>query len=696
MGIFCAKEQIISDVIELTFDAAIIVNSNGKIILNNSQVNNIFGYESDETFINKNIKIFLADKVYLNNRDTYGIRKDGSQIHIHIKLKPIKYNSKEYILVLIHDKTDEQFIRNDIYQYKLLFDSCIDLLCIAKNGYFVKVNKSLIKLLEYSEQELYSHPYTKFVHQDDIEKTNNETFQLLNGINTFSFENRYISKSGNIIWLSWNCFPIDGFVYASARDITSNKDYEKELVEAKDIAQKESKIKSTFVANISHEIRTPINAIIGMASLLETTDLTSEQNQYLNTITNSSGILLSIINNVLDISKIESGKMDLDINDIDIIEFLKNIEKYYSEIIIKNNIKFNLYLNNNLPKIIKGDNVKLRQIITNLLNNSIKFTEKGHIYLIVALEDNNIKFQIKDTGIGISEQAQKKLFKPFQQANSTTTRNYGGTGLGLSICKNLVNLMNGHIYLKSTLNVGTTITFEIPYLLDDISTKTHRKSTRLRKRSSIVRRSSLENKDKPIVKNKSRSFEEHRKSSVELPKIRRNSISIEHIISNSNSSNKSKSDSIRLTDSFEENPGKILRNSSQKISINDDSPSNLSKIVIVEDHKINQIVLSKLLEKLNYRNYVVYNNGKEAIDYILTLSNVSLIFMDLHMPIMDGYNCTKNIREMGIDVPIVALTANAMSGEKEKCLSIGMNDFMLKPIQLKSLETILNKYIILK
>lgn len=692
MGIFYSRKAILSDIIELTFDGAIVINTSGEIVMLNSQVRNIFGYSLDDKLEGKNIDIFIH-KHYINGKNCYiyGKKKDGSVIPVYIKLKSIKYIYRNHILALIHDRTDEKMIKDDIYQYKLLFDSSIDLLCIAKNGYFLKVNKAFTKLLEYSETELYSKPYTEFIHPDDINKTNTETFQLLNGINCVSFENRYITKSGKVIWLSWNGYPIEGVVYASARDITAKKEFVKELLDAKDIAQKESKIKSTFVANISHEIRTPINAIIGMTSLLETTELNKEQSEYLATIIKSSGILLSIINNVLDISKIECGKMSLDILTINIIDLLTNIEKYYTDLIIKNNIKFNLFINNNVPKMIKADSVKLQQIITNLLNNSIKFTEKGYIYLIVSLENGYIKFQVKDTGIGITEEYQQKLFQPFQQANNSTTREYGGTGLGLSICKNLVNLMNGNIYLKSTVNFGTTITFEIPYIPPTENSIDFTEYKRYSSASSLSDRK----KSKPhnVFRNKSKSLDErrpilkdavHRRNSLStILNMRKTEQQIPELITSESVNNSSD----------ESTPGQILKVNSFKSSLCDQNPSNSSKIIIVEDHKINQMVLTKLLEKLNFRNYVVFNNGKECVDNILTQSNVLLIFMDLHMPIMDGYNCTKYMRDMGIDVPIVALTANAMSGEKDKCISIGMDEFILKPIQLKILEGVLNKYI---
>ena len=648
MGLTYSKKSILSDIIDATSDGAIIIDKKGKIIMVNSELKNIFGYDLNDTLEGQNIDIFIPEqfkalhKDYIHiqkgnsvmgqHRYIYGKKKDGNVIPVYIKLKSIQ----NYIFASIHDRTNEKIITDDIYQYKLLFDSSIDLLCIIKNNYFIKCNKSFHKILGYTDNELYNTPYTDFIHPDDIEKTNKELE------NAISFENRYITKDGKVIWLSWNSYFTDGLIYAYARDITSKKEFEKELVDAKDIAQKESKIKSTFVANISHEIRTPINAIIGMASLLETTQLNKEQTEYIKTIINSSGVLLSIINNVLDISKIESGKMHIEILNINIYDFLINIDKYYSNI-IKNNVKFSLFINDNVPKFIKGDSIKLQQIITNLINNSIKFTDKGYIYLIVSLDDGHIKFQVKDTGIGISEESQEKLFQPFQQANNSTTRQYGGTGLGLSICKNLVNLMNGHIYLKSTLNFGTTITFEIPYIPTHNVSKSHD--------SIIIRRSS---EDKRQARN-----------------------SLATLVKNEYNDSNYK--------------GTVLKNPSLSCSLT--NPDTSSKIIIVEDHKINQIVIGKLLEKLNYKNYVIFNNGKECIDNILKENNVVLIFMDLHMPIMDGYNCTKYIRDMGINVPIVALTANAMSGEKDRCLSIGMNDFILKPIQFKILQEILSKYV---
>lgn len=619
---------------------------------------------------------------------------------------------------------------NDDDDYKLFFDNNQDMLCIANsNGYFTKLNKKFLEKLGYSEKELYNNKFLDFIHPDDINITLESLNDLNNGKNTI-VENRYKDINGKYVRLKWNAWQKDHKIYCIARDITEeyilhnklieysnlleksenmaligswkwniqtnellwsnglkkiynitdvtyenymakthpdDKDFlldtintcitEKSvfsithklivdnqikylyaigeyttendnnyimgvaqditkqklseiiLIEAKIKAENASKAKSDFVANISHEIRTPINAIIGMANILTDMNLNVEEKECLYIITHSSGILLSIINNVLDFSKIEAGKMLLESTNLDIRSLLEKKKLLFGQRMLEKNLAFNIYVNDNVPRIIYTDMLKIRQVLTNLINNAIKFTDYGSISIIVIKKDNFIEFSVKDTGVGISTIVQEKLFKPFIQGDSTTTRTYGGTGLGLSICKSLVHILNGEISLKSTEGIGTTITFSIP--LNEIS--------------SAKSENESENKDSSLIENKVKKVEK--------------------------------------------------------------------LIVILEDNKINQIVTKKTLEKLNFTNYKIYENGELFIKDISNLEKISLILMDLHMPKMDGYICTKKIRELGYTMPIIASTANGMTGEKEKCLNIGMNDFLLKPVQIMEFKDIINKWI---
>jgi PAS domain S-box-containing protein len=408
-------------------------------------------------------------------------------------------------------------------------------------------------------------------------------------------EIKYVRVHGEYVTIN-NINYLQGVI----QDNTTRRLIEKDLINAKEKAEKASKMKSQFVSNISHEIRTPLNGITGMINLLQEENLTDEQHEYLEVIQYSSGLLLSIINNVLDFSKIESGIIEVSTDNIDVKEFISNTKKTFinsaGKILIKSEIK------SDVPAYIKSDKLKLRQILTNLISNAIKFTDNGSITIIVSRNNNFIKFQVIDTGIGIKKNCIEQLFNPFVQTENTT-KIYGGTGLGLTICKKLVNVLDGEIKMESIYGEGTTVSFE------------------------ILNKDTCEEK-------------------VEFETLHKKQTT-------------------------------LFRN---------------KMIIIVEDNNINQIIIKKYLERLEYTNYIIYNNGEDVLNNIEILNKAAIIFMDIHMPVLDGYGSTIRLREMNIKCPIIALTANALNGERERCLKIGMNDFILKPMDIKKLKEIIDKW----
>lgn len=239
---------------------------------------------------------------------------------------------------------------------------------------------------------------------------------------------------------------------------------ESELIKAKEDAEKANKAKSEFIANMSHEIKTPLNGILGFLQLLEGTNLDEEQKDYVNEIKKSSNILLGLLNGILDFSKIESGKMTLDYSDFNIYELMNDIEKLTKSMAQNKQIEVTTNCEENLPQILMGDSLKLRQVLTNLTNNAVKFTPIGYIQIEVKkLKRKNekilLEFSVKDSGIGISKENQEKIFESFTQADNSTTRKFGGTGLGLTISKNIVKMMNGNFTLLSEPNKGSTFKF---------------------------------------------------------------------------------------------------------------------------------------------------------------------------------------------------------------------------------------------
>ncbi len=388
-----------------------------------------------------------------------------------------------------------------------------------------------------------------------------------------------------------------------------------ELKHAKEEAERNSFLKSLFLATMSHEIRTPMNGIIGVIDLVRRTELTEDQLELLNIIDISGNNLLSIINDILDFSKIEAGQVQLEKVKFNIYRIIDEVVKLLRIKADERENELVTEIDVSLPKFVMGDPLRLKQIITNLTNNALKFTKRGEVkikaYLVSEFENKQkLKFEIIDDGIGISEEGKKKLFKSFSQVGDSTQRQYGGTGLGLVISKNLTELMDGEIGVESVEGDGSTFWFTAV-------------------------------------------FEKPGDEETPIP--------------------------AEATD--------LLKN-------NDRQDQKLS-ILLVEDNKINQKVALASLKPYGHKMDVA-DNGKVAVDKFRK-NDYDLIIMDLQMPVMDGYTATQEIRKYEQEsgktkTKIVALTANAMAEEREKCMKIGMDDFITKPFKALDLERVLREF----
>lgn len=347
------------------------------------------------------------------------------------------------------------------------FTSSLDLLCISgMDGYFKRISPAFTDVLGFSLEEMYKTPILEFVHPDDLQKTLEHIKIQEAGESVSSFENRFRCKDGSYRHFSWKSVPLGDQMYGSARDVTADKDFQADLLEAQKLSQLAMQAKSEFLANMSHEIRTPLYGIIGTTDILHQTPLAAEQERLVKIVKNSGDHLLKIVNEILDFSKIEAGKLELDISEFNIRSLVETQMSLMGAAALEKNLEIKTVIDETVPKILRGDAGRIGQVMINLLNNAIKFTEKGHITLKVELEEKasdtcRLRVTVIDTGIGMSFEQSRKLFSPFKQADGSTARKYGGTGLGLSISKQLTELMGGSIGVESRVDRGSTFWFTL-------------------------------------------------------------------------------------------------------------------------------------------------------------------------------------------------------------------------------------------
>ena len=589
--------------------------------------------KTDQPFVSRGVAGEVIEGYEMRVRD----RKTGRERWIDASVRPVK-DADGVIrggLLVLRDVTG----RHDARMERALFASVARfvpdaVLTLSPEGLITSWNPGAERLMGYSAEEVIGKSGEAAIPGERHGERERLAEMLASGQTIENLETRRIRKDGTLIDLTISAsairtFPgrVEGYAVI-ARDNTERKRLHEELRRAHDLAVEAARTRAEFLANMSHEIRTPLNAIIGMAELLQLTDLSREQRERAAVIESSSKLLLAIVNDILDFTKLSAGRVVLEKIPFDLRELAKTTVDAFAEAAAQKGIALELHLGAELPACIKGDPNRLRQILNNLISNAIKFTSDGTVSVRIepipdASDQRSIRFQVADTGIGIAHDVQARLFEPFVQAESSTARRYGGTGLGLVISAQLARQMGGEIQLESEPGKGATFSFT----------------------ARFEEASAAEETDEPA------------------PVVTSAAVAPDGAYA------------------------------ADKNGHEHQAPSAEFRVLVVEDNPVNRELASEQLRVLGYHSDIV-GDARSALD-ALARHPYQVVLMDCELPVMDGYEATREIRRREAGrrhTVIIAMTAHATREQRERCLAAGMDDYLSKPVRLRTLAATLDAW----
>ncbi|HPV83782.1 MAG TPA: response regulator, partial [Nitrospira sp.] len=813
-----ASEQRHRALVEMS-PHAIFVSYNDNIVFANQACVKLFGAFDKSQLLGKAMMDFIHPdsrvvtqerfaRLHLINgswpsTEEHFVALDGSVIAVEVAATGIKFEGKPAIQVILTDirarKQLERALVATNFQLEAILASAtrVSIIAINTEGMITTFNAGATHMLGYTSDEMIGQPMLTALHlPEEVAKHTRNMSELhaspINELEALTQQARlggfdeqewtYRRKDGQrltmlvtVTALKNNEGVVTGFL-ATGKDITQRKAAEAalteaarelalknaELAQARDAALEAAKLKADFLATMSHEIRTPMNAIIGMTGLLLDTALTEEQHDFADTVRRSSDALLTIVNDILDFSKIEAGKLHFEQIAFDLRLAVEDTIELMAEQAQSKGLELIALVDAAVPSGVVGDPGRLRQILVNLVSNAVKFTSTGEVFVHVTRETgegpNHLRFAITDTGIGISDEAQKKLFQAFVQADSSTTRRFGGTGLGLAICQRLVQQMQGRIGIESRPGEGSTFWFSVQLpeaalttlpstlswdrlsgrrilivdpnnrirqvLQQDLAAKGLQCSGARNAGEAVNLAQTAATMQKPFdlalielhLPDKdgfetARLLKDHAATStmrlVILTTVGRRG---DGTTARQLGINAYLTKPLRQTQLLEcfcqvldvakidAAPGEASLGTPPLITrhtLGQASTAATTRLLLVEDNPVNQKVACKMLEKLGYRVDVA-SNGQEAVAAHERM-RYPLIFMDCQMPEVDGFEATALIRKMegkSAHTPIVAMTANAMQGDRERCLEAGMDDYVAKPVRPKDLQTVLDTWLV--